>query len=159
MGLDVFFAGMPEQYGGGINGALSAVGFRYEQKETDARIVYGEIGGSVLKGMISSAIAYAENGTNLIFDDMILDERHAKIWEEALKGVESMTVQLNASVDVLISRNQQRGNPPGLTFNHIESNKTVPADLSLDSGVMTIGSCVLEVLEHLARSNHVQEEY
>jgi chloramphenicol 3-O phosphotransferase len=94
MALDGFFSGMPEHYGGGINGPLSAIGFSYEKKDTDARISYGEIGERVLHGMISSATAFSKNGTDLIFDDMILDENHAKIWMEALADIESVTIHL-----------------------------------------------------------------
>jgi len=36
--LDDFFSGMPEYYGGAINGPLRAVGFGYKQKETDVLI-------------------------------------------------------------------------------------------------------------------------
>jgi chloramphenicol 3-O phosphotransferase len=159
MSLDVFFAGMPEQYGGGLNGPLSAVGFNYQQKETDARISYGDIGEKVLHGMISSATAFAKDGTDVIFDDMILDEGHANIWGDALKGIESITIHLSAPTDTLINRNGVRNNPPGLALNHIEANKILTASLSLNTGVMTTADCVSEVVKHvminnLNRSNH-----
>jgi chloramphenicol 3-O phosphotransferase len=149
MGLDIFFAGMPQQYGGGLNGPLSAVGFSYEQKETDAKISYGEIGEKVLQGMISSAIAFSMKGIDLIFDDMIIDEGHASIWKEALIGHESIVVHLSASTDILARRNDARKNPPRLALNHVEMNKLIPADILLDTGLLTAEECLAKIREYV----------
>ncbi|MBL4681127.1 MAG: AAA family ATPase [Pseudomonadales bacterium] len=153
MSLDVFFAGMPDQYGGGVNGPLSEVGFSYKQKETDARISYGVIGKKVLQGMISSAITFANEGTNLIFEDMILDEEHAVMWCEALKEIEMKIIQLTASTDTLISRNANRNNPPRLSLNHVEANTLLPAGLSLDTSVMTTEACVSAVVKYVTNTS------
>jgi len=149
LSLDMFFSGVPPQYGGGANGPLGALGFCYENKATDASISYGTIGEQVLLGMISSAIAFVNDGTNLIFDDMILDESHAAIWRNALNDIDSTTVHLSAPIGLLTSRNKVRNNPPRLPYNHIAANKILAAELSLDSGEMTVEDCVAEVARHL----------
>lgn len=150
MSLDSFFAGIPDRYSGGVNGPLSEVGFAYANKEVSASITYGSIGEKVLKGMISSTLAMDAAGINVIFDDMILDKNHSKMWEAALADVESLIVRLNAPEGVLEARNAERRNPPKLALNHIETNAVVAAELEIDTGNMSVDRAAHLVAEKLS---------
>lgn len=150
MSLDSVFAGMPDRYGGGVNGPLSEFGFAYANKEVSASITYGSIGQKVLKGMIASAIAMDAAGINVIFDDMLLDKNHSEMWQTALAGVESMIVRLSAPEDVLEARNAERCNPPKLALNHIEANALLDAELEIDTGNVWIERAACRVAEKLA---------
>lgn len=150
MSLDSVFAGIPDRYGGGVNGPLSEVGFAYANKEVSASITYGSIGQKVLRGMISSAIAMEAAGINVIFDDMIIDKNHSKMWEAALEDVESVIVRLNASESVLEARNTKRPNPPKLALNHIETNASLDAEMEIDTGTVSVDSAARMIAEKLA---------
>lgn len=150
MSLDSVFAGIPDRYGGGVNGPLSEVGFAYANKEIDASITYGSIGQKVLSGMIASALAMNAAGINVIFDDMILDKNHSRMWDAALADVESLIVRLNAPTSVLEERNTRRRNPPKLALNHIDTNSLLNADIEIDTGSVSIESAAHRVAEKLA---------
>ena len=150
LSLDSFFAGVPDRYGGGVNGPLSAVGFAYANKAENASITYGELGRRVLTGMVAAAVAMESAGVNVLFDDMLLDAAHADLWKEALPGVESLVVRLVAPVTVLRERNARRKNPPGLAENHIASNEQIAADSELDSGLLSVEEMAERVAGMLA---------
>ncbi len=151
MSLDSFFSGVPSDYGGGANGLLSKRGFAYANKDTDAKIVCGELGHRLLRGMIDGALAIEAQGLNVLFDDMILDRVHADLWNRALPGVHSFAVRLEAPSHVLEQRNQDRSNPPRLALNHIKENEWVSADLIFNTAEREVGDCSGAIETELAR--------
>ncbi|GAB4463824.1 MAG: hypothetical protein OHK0029_33090 [Armatimonadaceae bacterium] len=133
MGLDSTFAGVPPAYGGGHEGVLNREGFHYQDKATNARIVFGPIGERVLHGMIQGAVAMVNAGVPVLFDDMLLNERHAAMWRAVLQEVPHLVIRLTAADATLQVRNQSRANPPNLSLNHIAANTLLQADFTFDT--------------------------
>ena len=86
LGIDDVFRMVPQRWGGGLGGPLSAEGFRYD-RTSDPGVVtirYGAVGEAILKGMHRAVAAFAEAGNNLIVDEMLLDEPVLIDWTRQL---------------------------------------------------------------------------
>jgi chloramphenicol 3-O phosphotransferase len=75
LGLDDAFRMVSPRWGGGLGGPLSYHGFRYVHAPGSPTITirYGEVGGMVLAGMHDAVAAFAQAGTKVIVDEMLLD--------------------------------------------------------------------------------------
>lgn len=146
MGLDLTFKGIPADYAGGDDGRYAELGFAYADRDADASIIAGEWGHRVLEGMIGSAFEMDYRKVNVIFDDMLLDEKHAAMWRERLSEVEHLIVCLVASEEILLERISKRSTPNGVALNHIVQNKLIDADLEIDTGTVSTEDAAQRVI-------------
>jgi chloramphenicol 3-O phosphotransferase len=153
LSLDGLFAGVPDRWGG--QGIHTAEGFRYEWF-TDARnpdgrarrIVCGDVGWRMLQGLHRAAAAYAAAGNDVVVDDMLLDERVLADWREALAATPTLIVRLTAPFDEFLRREAARTlhQTLGLVAGHFDLHERIPADLLIDTSVMTLEEAARRVL-------------
>jgi len=148
--LDMCFSGVPAAYGGGVNGPLSKRGFHYANKDSDAKIVYGNIGERILQAMIDGALAMTNYDINILFDDMLIDTHHAELWKSALSHIDHIVVRTTANQNILLARDKQRNNPPNLSLNHIASNESLGAHIICDTSDGKQDACVDKIIGLLA---------
>ena len=137
LGIDDVFRMVPERWGGGLGGPLSAVGFRYDRTSEPGVVTirYGAVGEAILKGMHRAVAAFAEAGNNLIVDEMLLDEPVLIDWTRQLGRFQPYLVQVTAAEAVLERRERQRhhGSVPGLARGHLLVNSLRHRDLLIDT--------------------------
>ncbi|HEU5347336.1 MAG TPA: AAA family ATPase [Ktedonobacterales bacterium] len=152
LGIDDVFRMVPERWGGGLGGPLSAVGFRYDRTSEPGVITirYGAEGERILRGMHRAVAAFAEAGNNIIVDEMLLDERILVDWAEQLGRFHPYLVQVTAAVEVLEQRERRRGNEPGLSKGHLLHNALRYRDLLIDTTDCTPTACADTLLRWMA---------
>ena len=135
LGIDDVFRMVPERWGGGLGGPMSAVGFRYDRTSEQGAVTirYGAVGEAILKGMHHAVAAFAEAGNNLIVDEMLLDERVLVDWTRQLGRFQPYLVQVTAAEAVLERREHERGGVPGLARGHLRVNDLCHRDLLIDT--------------------------
>jgi chloramphenicol 3-O phosphotransferase len=138
LSLDGLFAGVPDRWGS--QGDRAHEGLRYEWLSADVRrIVYGDVGWRMLQGMHRAAAAYANAGTDVVVDDMLLDEGVLADWAESLAEVPTLLVRLTAPLQELVRREQARTRHQtlGLTAGHYDLHEAIAADLVIDTSLVT----------------------
>lgn len=154
LSLDGLFASVPDRWGG--QGDLRADGFHYRwlrgnAGEPDAirRIGYGDVGWRMLQGMHRAAAAYANAGTDVVVDDMLLDERVLADWREALADIPTLLVRLAAPLADLQRRElaRIRRSTPGLAAGHFDLHRAVAADLIIDTSITTPEDAARQILQ------------
>jgi chloramphenicol 3-O phosphotransferase len=134
-GLDDVFRMVSPRWGGGLAGPLSYHGFRYDRTPagTTITIRYGDVGRAVLDGMHHAVAAFAQTGTNVIVDEMLLDIRVLSGWARALAPYQTNLIKVAASLAALEEREVQRGNPRGLARGHYAVNDIPFFDQLIDT--------------------------
>src|SRR5438094_33946 len=91
LGLDDVFRMVSPRWGGGLAGPLSYDGFRYDYSGAGPAITirYGDVGRAVLDGMHHAVAAFAQAGTNVIVDEMLLDRSVLSGWARALASYQT----------------------------------------------------------------------
>jgi chloramphenicol 3-O phosphotransferase len=135
LGLDDVFRMVAPRWGGGLGGPLSVHGFRYDHSlgEPITTIRYGAIGRAVLDGMHQAVAAFAQAGTNVIVDDMLLDRDMLSSWARALASYQTYLVKVYASLAALEERETHRRNPAGLARGHYAVNDVPVFDRLIDT--------------------------
>jgi chloramphenicol 3-O phosphotransferase len=104
--MDTFMAMLPERY------QNDPEGFSYEGVFEENRplvvIKTGPVGERALRGMRHAIAAMAEEGNNLIVDDVLLGSEK-KEYADLLSRFELYTVGVKAPLDVLEDRERERG--------------------------------------------------
>ncbi len=137
MEMDTFLSMMPEAYQNHTDA------FSYEiTSDADGfpvvAINNGPLGDRLLKGMRHSIRAMAEQGLDLIVDDVLLgaDDAGSREYSELLRPFQFYRVGVFASLEVLEEREQKRGDRlPGLArwqFDRV--HRGMSYDLELDTG-------------------------
>ena len=154
LSLDGLFAAVPDRWGG--RGDLAHEGFRYDwirggpdQAGAVRRIACGEVGRRMLRGMHRAVAVHAGLGTDVVVDDMLLDDQVLADWRVALAGVPTMLVRLTAPLTELIRREQARTlHPtPGLVEGHHAQHEAVSADLVIDTSAVGPDAAARRILE------------
>ena len=135
LGLDDVFRMVAPRWGGGVAGPLSTHGFRYDHSldEPITTIRYGAVGRAVLDGMHYAVAAFAQAGTNVIVDDMLLDSDVLSGWAHALAPYQTYLVKVQASLATLEEREPHRRNPVGLARGHYAVNDVLVFDRLVDT--------------------------
>ncbi|MCG8352172.1 MAG: AAA family ATPase [Chloroflexales bacterium] len=124
LGLDDVFRMVSPRWGGGLGGPLSYHGFRYEPAPAGPVITirYGAVGRAVLDGMHYAVAAFAQAGTSVIVDEMLLDRDVLSNWARVLAPCQTYLIKVQAPLATLEEREVQRGNPLGLARGHYAVN-------------------------------------
>lgn len=135
LGLDDLFRMVSPRWGGGLAGPLSYRGFRYDHTPAGPTITirYGDVGCAVLDGMHQAVAAFAQAGTNVIVDEMLLDGCVLSGWARALAAYQTYLIKVWASLATLEEREAQRGNPRGLARGHYAVNDIAFFDRLIDT--------------------------
>lgn len=153
LGIDDVFRMVPERWGGGLGGPLSAAGFRYDRTSEPGVVTirYGAVGEAILAGMHRAVAAFAEAGNNLIVDEMLLDERVLRDWIEQLGRFQPYLAQVVAAETVLERRERERqhGSVPGLARGHLQVNALRHRDLLIDTTEQQPDACARELARWL----------
>ena len=141
LGIDDVFRMVSPRWGGGAAGPLSAVGFRYEHHPQDkyypqeavVTIRYGDVGRAIINGMHRAVAAFAQSGTNVIVDDMLLDHWVINDWAYSLSAYRTYIVKVHAPLPILEEREVSRRNPKGLSRGHYAINDIPVFDYCIDT--------------------------
>jgi len=160
LSLDGLFASVDDRWGSG--GAFRDAGFAYA-RETDGstRIVYGDVGRGMLRGMRLAVAAYARAGVNVVFDDMLFDETALPEWTSALTGVDALLVRLTAPLEALLDRETTRAHrrTPGLVAGHKPLHDAIDADLVVDTAANAPAEAAALILKAQATPVRVFNRY
>jgi chloramphenicol 3-O phosphotransferase len=148
-GLDDVFRMVSPRWGGGLAGPLSYDGFRYHYTPTPptTTIQYGDVGRAVLNGMRQAVAAFAQAGTNVIIDEMLLERDIINSWAVALAPYQTYLIKVQAPLATLEQREAQRGHPRGLARGHEAANDIPVFDRLID----TIDMAPKDAASELAR--------
>jgi len=138
--MDAFLNMLPQAYFGHADGII------FETAEEDGKPVIairtGPVARRVLHGMRHAVAAMAAQGSNLIVDDVMLDDEIAE-YKSLLAAFEIFLVGVFAPLEVLEARERQRGDRLiGLArwqYHRVHRGKTY--DLELDTGRATAMEC------------------
>jgi chloramphenicol 3-O phosphotransferase len=134
LGLDDVFRMVSPRWGGGLAGPLSYEGFRYEHTTATTTVIrYGAVGRAILEGMHQAVAAFAQTGSNLIIDEMLLERDLLSAWARALAAHRTYLIKVQASLITLEAREVGRKNPPGLARGHYATNDVPFYDRLVDT--------------------------
>src|SRR5262249_36462522 len=134
-GLDDVFRMVSPRWGGGLAGPLSYDGFRYHYTPTPptTTIRYGDVGRAILNGMRQAVAAFAQAGTNVIVDEMLLERDIISSWTAALAAYQTYLIKVQAPLATLEQREAHRGHPRGLARGHYTANDIPVFDQLIDT--------------------------
>jgi len=113
LSIDTFWGMLPKRYFGQHPPADQ--GF-YLIRSTDAsnnpitRIKKGAIGKKVCAGMLHAIAAFAQQGNNLIIDDILLSQDDLRKYVQLLKNFTVLFVGVHAPLEIIEQRERERGN-------------------------------------------------
>lgn len=144
--MDTFLDMLPQAYHDHPDG------FTYESVRNEGNpsvvIKTGPIGARTLRGMRHAIAAMAEQGNNIIDDDVVLASERAE-YDELLSNFEFHVVGVFASLTVLEAREKQRGDRMiGLArWQYGRIHKDMIYDLEVDTDNATPMECALRIKE------------
>lgn len=145
--MDTFLDMMPEPL------QTQADGISYEEAEADGKpsvaVKVGPVGARVLRGMRHAIAAMAEQGNNLIVDDVLCDGE-IRDYRRLLSAHDLRVVGVFAPLPVLEQREVERGDRlVGLArwqFDRV--HRGVDYDLTVDSGALSPVECARRIKEN-----------
>jgi chloramphenicol 3-O phosphotransferase len=163
VGFDVFVRMIDPRWGG--SGPYTQQGFRYDPSTVDdsgeivSTISCGPIGERILKGTHRAVAALAHSGTNVIVDEMLLDESVLADWQVALHGLRVYVVQVTAPVELLVARERERGHHTGLARGHLPANTLSSYDIAVDTSLKTPAECAADIARAIADSKRPRNAF
>lgn len=145
VGLDVFLRMVDPRWGG--HGPHTQDGFRYDPTRVDeagevvSTISCGPVGRRILNGTHRAVAAMARSGNNVIVDEMLLDASVSTDWVQALDGLRVYLVHVHAPVEVLVARERDREQHPGLARGHLLVNTLAEYDVAVDTSINGPDAC------------------
>ena len=156
--LDQFRDGMPHRYRG-LNspaGSPGDSGLNIVPREKDGQylthISFGTHGENVLKGMRRAIAAFAEQGNNVIIDDLLFKPEYLDDYALALESVPTWLIGVRCSLEVVNQReNLRSGRFPGTATSHYHEVHAHDAgyDLEVDTSDLTPKQCAEQIVERL----------
>jgi chloramphenicol 3-O phosphotransferase len=145
LGLDTFIEMTPQNTFGRSDGLV------FETTEADGKpltiVKWGAFFDQVMRGMVHAIAALAEQGNNLIVDDVMLEDRTAD-YVKLLSKFRLYRVGVFAPLDVLERRERERGDRAlGLArwqFDRVHQGVTY--DLELDTSKHTPAACAEQIV-------------
>lgn len=155
--LDQFRDGMPGRYRGfnapeGTPGQLgmNVVPIDVERKKvTDVQ--FGDVGQRMLLGMHKAISAFANEGNNVIIDDIIMQPKTLRHYVSVLAKHWALLVGVRCPLEVLNEREARRpGRFPGTAQSHYRRAHAHGCyDLEVDSSRQSVADCVMQITGYL----------
>lgn len=154
--LDQFRDGLPDKFRG-LNAPSGTDGSRgLNVVPADGRttkIVFGETGITLLKGMRRAIAAMADAGNNIIVDDIILHEDFLVDYLQVFAHLHVYFVGVHCALSVVNEREAKRpGRFPGTAAGHLEiCHAHITYDVEVDTGEQSVDDCSSTVISRLQR--------
>jgi chloramphenicol 3-O phosphotransferase len=153
VGLDHFFASVPEPWGGGGPGRYSSAGFAYQACEGSSdglprtAITVGPTGAAMLAAYRRSLVALLEHGCRLAIDELLLSDESGADYLALLAPYDVQFVWMTAGPGCLEERCAVRNYQPGFGRWSLTAASRLPHgyDLTFDSEQMTTQECAATV--------------
>lgn len=153
VGLDHFFASVPEPWGGGGPGRYSGQGFAYQAREPSAdalpltAITVGPTGSALYAAYRRSLATLLEHGCRLAIDELLLSEEIGADYLALLAPYDVQFVLMTAGPECLEERCAARNYQPGFGRWSLIAASHLPRSyhLTLDSEQMTMQKCAATV--------------
>lgn len=148
--MDTFMDMLPDRY------QDHPEGFSYEPARDNGKPVVavrtGPVGERVLRGMRHAVLAMAQQGNNLIVDEVLLGADEKREYFELLSAFAFHTVGIKASLDVLETRELQRKDRLiGLArWEYDKVHDGMTYDLEVDTGTASPLECARLICEKLS---------
>jgi chloramphenicol 3-O phosphotransferase len=154
--LDQFRDGLPDKFRG-LNAPVGTDGSRgLNVVPADAhtiKIVFGETGITLLKGMRRGIAAMANAGNNIIVDDIILHKDFLEDYLQVFAHLQVYFVGVHCALSVVNEREAKRpGRFPGTAAGHLERCHAHNIyDIEVDTGEQSVDDCSSKVISRLQR--------
>jgi chloramphenicol 3-O phosphotransferase len=153
VGLDHFFASVPEPWGGGGPGRYSGAGFAYQACERSAdglprtAITVGPAGAAMLAAYRRCLVSLLEHGCRLAIDELLLSDEIGADYLALLAPYDVQFVLMTAGPDCLEERCAARNYQPGFGRWSLTAASHLPHSyhLTFDSEQMTTQECAATV--------------
>ncbi|GAA1583547.1 hypothetical protein GCM10009804_45010 [Kribbella hippodromi] len=152
VGLDHFYDMFPSDWAGHPRGP--GPGFWQDVvPDTDGkpRIIthYGAAGARLLTGMRAAVLALLNTGNDVILDEMPVDDTIMPAWRKALAGYDAYWVALQAPLDVIEQREDERnhGRHIGNARGHQGYGMDGPFDLVLDTAALSADARTTAIID------------
>lgn len=153
VGLDHFFASVPEPWGGGGPGRYSAAGFAYQTSASSAdalprtAITVGPDGAAMYAAYRRALVTLLEHGCRLAIDELLLSEEIGADYLALLAPYDVQFVLMTAGPGSLEERCVMRGYQPGFGRWSLVAAGHLPHgyDLTFDSEQMMTQECAATV--------------
>lgn len=144
--LDQFRDGLPGLFRG-FNSPSGTPGYRglnvvpmdHHTGERVTHVRFGDVGHKMLRGMHRAIAAFANEGNNVIIDDLILHPSFLEDYVEVLEGFYVLFVGVRCPLDVVNAREKKRpGRFPGTAISHFnEVHAHDLYDLEVDTSIVS----------------------
>ena len=154
--LDQFRDGLPDKFRG-LNAPAGTEGSRglnvVPADGHTTKIVFGETGITLLKGMRRAIAAMADAGNNIIVDDIILHEDFLEDYLQVFAHLQVYFVGVHCALSVVNEREAKRpGRFPGTAAGHLEiCHAHSTYDIEVDTGTQSVDDCSSKVISRLQR--------
>ena len=153
VGLDHFFASVPEPWGGGGPGRYCGAGFGYQACASSAdamprtAITVGPAGAAMYAAYRRSLVTLLEHGCRLAIDELLVSEEIGADYLALLASYDVQFVLMTAGPDCLEERCVMRGYQPGFGRWSLIAAGHLPHgyDLTLDSEQVMTQECAATV--------------
>jgi chloramphenicol 3-O phosphotransferase len=162
LGIDIFLEQFPERYLGERGPHREATptereGVVFVCTEPDGRgfrgLEIGPWGRALGAGLRHAAVAVAHRGVNVVVDDLILDPAMRTDYLAALADVPTLIVEVRCPPDLLVAREQARGDRSegmALAFLPLIEAHAPPYDLTVDTSLVTPEDAARAIKDALA---------
>jgi len=159
--LDQFRDGMPGRYRGlnsppgtpGSDGLNIVPVDLAGNRVTEIR--FGKMGKNMLKAMRRAICTFAEEGQNVIIDDILFETDFLRDYLSVLKNIEVLFVGVRCALETVNERESKRsGRFPGTAISHFESvHHALVYDLEVDTRSASPEKCAQQIVEYMQMQN------
>jgi chloramphenicol 3-O phosphotransferase len=157
IGIDVFWGAIDERWM--ELGPRAAEGFHWvdgpdaEPTRPQVRIVSGPVGERLAAGMRAAVGALAQEGNDVVVDDVLIEPSWLDHWSEVVAGVDTLFVGVHCDLDILERRERERGNRIlGEARGQLDVvHRDVVYDVAVDTSISTPEDCA-SAIAHALRS-------
>ena len=162
--LDQFRDGMPARFRGlnSPSGTPGAMGLNVvpvvDEQHSYTDIQFGCMGKQMLEGMRRAVACMAQQGNNVIIDDIILVDEFLQDYLTALDSFKVIFVGVRCPIEVINERERQRpGRFPGTAVGHFHSAHAHGIyDIEVDTSIMSPDSCAQTIARFITEGKEPQ---
>ena len=157
--LDQFRDGLPAKYRGlnapaGTTGerGLNVIPVRQDDNSIFTQVRFGEDGQKLLRGMRRAILSLAQEGNNIIIDDIILDQSFLDDYLDVMADERLYFIGVRCPLSVIEQREAQRlGRFPGTAESHfISCHAHGTYDVEVDTSAATPVACAELIVKRMA---------
>ncbi len=157
--LDQFRDGLPAKYRGlnapaGTTGerGLNVIPVRQDDNSIFTQVRFGEDGQKLLRGMRRAILSLAQEGNNIIIDDIILDQSFLDDYLDVMADERLYFIGVRCPLSVIEQREAQRlGRFPGTAESHfISCHAHDTYDVEVDTSALTPAACAGLIVKRMA---------